>query len=177
MTTPPPGLLPGTRITADRLNGALLIGRLVFFASRDAAQTITTSGTAAGASGNALSWDNLIVDLLGGYSPSTPTYFTPPIAGWYQLTGETSFEGSVTGTWRGASWLFNGTLPIGGTAKPVAAATANTTVTVGARSVPVLFDGVSDHIEFAPFHNATGSLATATGSARPHVAIYYAGPA
>lgn len=177
MSTPPPGLLPGTRITADRLNASLLIGRLVFFASRDAAQTITRSDTAAGVSSNALSWDNLIVDLLGGWSPAQPTYFTPPIAGWYQLTGETSFEGSTSGTWRGASWLFNGTLPIGGTSKPIANTSANTPLTVGARSVPVQFDGVSDHIEFAPFHNATGSLATATGSARPHVSIYYAGPA
>ncbi|WP_143659400.1 hypothetical protein [Streptomyces sp. MP131-18] len=109
--------------------------------------------------------------------PAPGLHYTPPVPGWYQLTGETSFEGSSSGTWRGASWLFNGTLPIGGTSKPIGNTTASTPVTVAARSVPVQFDGAADAIQFAPFQNSGATIPTATGFARPHIAIYYAGPA
>ncbi|ONK09427.1 hypothetical protein [Streptomyces sp. MP131-18] len=177
MTTPPPGLLPGQRVTADRLNAALLIGRTVFTAYRDATQAITS--TTVGEVGNALQWDNVTLDLLGAWSPSQPTRFRPPIPGIYQCLGSASIDeyGASAGTLRGVSWRFNGTLPPSGTARTqVTTALADTYVTCPAPELPVVFDGAADYIELCPFQNSGASINTATGSVRPSIVISYAGP-
>lgn len=173
--TYPVVIQPGP-VTADEYNAGFLIGRLVFFASRDTAQGISSGGT-SGSAADALSWDNVIIDELDGYDSGSPTRYTPPIAGWYSLTGGAGFAASTGGTYRGVSWLVNGSLPVAGTNKPVAAATASTTVTVTARDLPVELNGSTDYVQLAPFHNSGSSLNTTTGSVRPYIAIYYAAPA
>lgn len=173
--TYPAEVLPGQRATADRMNAGFAIGRLVFFAARDAAQSVTTGGTSGDAS-NALSWDNIILDELGGWSAAQPTRYTPPIAGWYLCTGAAAFTGSTSGTYRGVSWLVNGSVVVAATAKPIASAPANTTLTVEARALPVELDGDDDYVQLAPFHNVGSNLDTTGSSLRPFAAIYYAGP-
>ncbi|MDT0306135.1 hypothetical protein RM780_04050 [Streptomyces sp. DSM 44917] len=178
MTSPPPGMLAGQRPTVDRINVAFLTGRLVFAAYRDTAQSI--SSTTVGETVNALSWDNVVVDLLGGWSVSTPTRYTPPIAGWYHCIGSGSIDeyGASSGTLRGASWRQNGSLPPAGTSRAVVStAIADTYVTVAAPDLPLQFNGTSDYLELCPFQNSGASINTATGSVRPSISLYYAGPA
>lgn len=175
MSTPPSVVLPGQRLTANRANSGFLIGRLVFFASRDVAQSITDGGT-TGDPANALSWDNIILDNLGGWSSGQPTRYTPTIAGWYQLTGSVGFAASASGTRRGASWLVNGSLPVAGTATPHANTPASIQLTAEARTLPVQLNGSTDYVQLAPFQNTGAALNTDTGSRRPYIAIYYAGP-
>lgn len=180
MTTPPPVVLPGQRLTANRLNSGLLIGRLVFSAYRDAAQSI--SHTTVGETANALSWDNIAVDLLGGWSAAQPTRYRPPIAGWYQCVGSASIQAPAggsdpLGTMRGCSWRLNGGLPPSATSRPIAStAIARTYMTMQATDLPLSCNGSSDYIELCPFQDSTLVLPTATGSVRPSIAIYYAGP-
>jgi hypothetical protein len=170
----PAVLLPGQRLTGDRFNAAAAIGRLVFFAARDAAQSIADS--TVGTTANALSWDNVILDLLGGWSAGSPTRYTPTEAGWYQLTGEAGFAGSASGARRGSSWLVNGALPVAATSVTHANTPTNQTLSVPARNLPTDLDGSSDYVELSPFQNTGGALNTGTGSLRCHIAIYYAGP-
>ncbi|RKN61855.1 hypothetical protein D7231_31780 [Streptomyces klenkii] len=148
----------------------------MFFAARDAAQSMTSSSV--GASSNALSWDNVSVDVLGGWAIGNPTRFTPTIAGWYQLAGAASFNASTGGTVRGVSWLVNGSLPVAATARDHATtAIANTSLTAMARTLPVQLNGSTDYVELAPFQDSGSALDTATGSTRPYVAVFFAGPA
>jgi hypothetical protein len=171
----PAMVLPGQRLTADRLNAGFAIGRLVFKAYRDTAQSISNS--TVGTTANALSWDSVELNTLGGWSASLPTRFTPPIAGWYALTGEAAFAGdSAPGSRRGATWLVNGAVAAAGTSVGFEGTiTADESMTSGARALPVELDG-TEYVELAPFQDSGAALNTATGSLRPHIAVYYVGP-
>jgi hypothetical protein len=170
----PSVVLPGQRATGDRMNDSMAIGRLLFFAARDTTQSIADS--TVGTTANALSWDNVLLDSLTGWSAGTPTRYTPPEAGWYLLTGEGGFAASAAGARRGISWLVNGALPVAGTSVAHANTPTSQTLTVPARTLPVQFNGTTDYVELAPFQNSGGALNTGTGSLRCHIAIYYAAP-
>lgn len=167
-------VLAGQRSTATRLNDGFLIGRLVFFALRAAAQSISTGGT-AGSTSNALSWDTVNVDELGGWSSGSPTRYTAAEAGWYTLTGSASFASDSSGTYRGSSWAVNGVNQTGGTSKPIVSAPVSTAIAIPAVTLPVQL-AAADYVQLCPFHNATGSLNTDTGVRAPIVGIYYTGP-
>jgi hypothetical protein len=173
-------VLPGQRLTANRLNSALLIGRLVFSAYRDVGQSI--SNTTVGETVNALSWDNVAYDVLGGWSAATPTRYRPPIAGWYRVTGTASLQGATGGNpvLRGASWRLNGGLPPAATTRPwisTVGTIPDTYLAFAAPDLPLQCNGSTDYIELCPFQNSGGAVSTATGSTRPSISIYYAAPA
>ncbi|MDT0270249.1 hypothetical protein RM844_28660 [Streptomyces sp. DSM 44915] len=176
MSTPPPVVRPGQRLTANVLNSGLLIGRLVFAAYRDAAQNISTN--TVGQQSDALAWDNVALDLLGGWSTAQPTRYQPPIAGWYRVTGTASLQGATGGSppLRGASWRLNGGLPPAATTRPWVGSIGDTYLAFAAPDLPLLLTG-TDYVELCPFQNNPAPVPTATGSTRPSVAIYYVGPA
>ncbi|MEU3161962.1 hypothetical protein ACPCAJ_20995 [Streptomyces griseoincarnatus] len=149
---------------------------MVFAATRDATQSISSSLVPE--TGNAMRWETVTLDLLGGWDAGTPNRYQPTIPGWYRCEGAASLAPNTTGGIRGVGWLQNGSLPAASGARPhVASAYSNATVTMSARSLPLLFNGSTDYLELAPFQNTGAALDTATGSIRPYIAIYYAGPA
>lgn len=171
--TYPPVVLPG-ELTADDLNAGFLIGRQVFFAFRDATQTISSSS--AGITANALQWDDVVLDLLDAWDPGSPTRFTPPVVGWYALEGSVSFAASTAGTSRGATWRVNGSILTGSTSEPHASSSiANTPLTADARDLPVFLDG-TDYVELCPFQNSGGTLSTVASSRTPFMSVTYRGP-
>jgi hypothetical protein len=168
----PTEVYPGKRATADLINAIAAIGRTMFVAFRDASQSIS-DGTNPDAA-NAISWDNIESDLLGGWSASQPTRWTPPIAGRYMLTGGVAFMASTAGTTRGASWLVNGSVVAGSTARPVISV-SNEVCTAEARSLPVELDG-DDYVQLVAIQETGGALNTATASNRPFISVTYVGP-
>lgn len=176
MTSPPPIVRPGQTGTDAVFNGGFMIGRLVFFATRDTTQSIS-SGLVPDTA-NALRWETVSLDLLDGWDAGTPNRYRPTIPGWYRCEGAAGLAANTTGGIRGIGWLRNGSLPAASGARPqVASGYSNATVTVDARALPLLFNGSTDYLELAPFQNSGAALDTATGSIRPYVAVYYAGPA
>jgi hypothetical protein len=183
MTTPPVVLRPGNDVTGNRINSALLIGRAVFVAFRDNAQSI--SHTTVGETVNALSWDNVALDLLGGWSAANPSRYAPPIPGWYRCVGSGSID-QWTGQaaapnnvpLRGVSWRQNGGLPPAATHRAqVTTALGQVYLTAMAPDLTLLFNGTTDYLQLCPFQNSGQAINTATGSVRPSIAIHYAGPA
>jgi hypothetical protein len=172
----PAVFLAGQRAHVDEQNAAALIGRLVFVAYRTVAQAIA-SGT-VGDAANALSWDLVDLDILGGWSASNPTRFTPPIAGWYQMDGAGSFAATATASQiRGASWLINGSVVVGATNRSqVDNPIANQISSVDARQFAHEFNGTTDYVELAPFQNTGANLNTSTGSLSPSIVLTYGGP-
>ncbi|MGA5669022.1 hypothetical protein ACPCTG_26505 [Streptomyces pseudogriseolus] len=153
-----------------------MIGRLVFAATRDTAQSIS-SGLVPDTA-NALRWETITLDLLGGWAAGTPNRYRPTIPGWYRCEGAASLAANTTGGIRGIGWMLNGSLPAASGARPqVASAYSSATVTMSARGLPLLFNGSTDYLELAPFQNTGAALDTATGSIRPYIAVYYVGPA
>lgn len=175
MTTPAV-FLAGQRADVDDQNAAALIGRVVFKATRTTTQAITT-GT-VGVAANALSWDQIDLDLLGGWSAGNPTRYTPPVAGWYTFDGGTAFNATATsGTMRGCSWLKNGALLVGGNNRSQCdGAFPNTVIGADARQFAEEFNGTSDYIELAPFQDIGVNLGTATGSLSSNIIVVYGGP-
>ncbi|KAB8167065.1 hypothetical protein FH609_011730 [Streptomyces sp. 3MP-14] len=177
MTTPPPIVRPGQRLSASIMNQAFLIGRLVFSAYRDAEQQI--SSNTVGQSADALQWDNVSVDLLGGWSAAQPGRYRPTVSGWYKVTGTVSLQSASGGSplLRGASWRLNGALPPAATTRPWVGGGGTTYLAFAAPDLPLACNGVGDYLELCPFQNSGSAVPTATGSTRPSIAIYYAGPA
>lgn len=171
--TYPVVIRPGKN-TAEQFNAGFLIGRLIFFAKRAAAQSISTGGT-AGSSSSALSWDSVEVDVLTGWSSSSATRYTAQITGWYTCTGMTSFASSATGSYRGNSWLLNGAAQTGGTSKPVVSTVTGTAVAVTAVTLPIQLDA-GEYVQLAPFHNSGSNLDTDTGVRASSIGIYYVAP-
>ncbi|MEU4091990.1 hypothetical protein [Streptomyces sp. NPDC026673] len=171
----------GGRIQSGKTNQLYMIGAVVFMAVRSTAQTITT---ATESSANAIQWDTIQLDALGGWNASQPTRWTAPFAGWFTLAGATAFNGPAsgsTGTQRDALWFANGTNFAGGRSRTFADADAigATALTVEARPFPKLL-AAGDYIELVAAQTTTGtttSIATATGTLAPYISITYSGPA
>lgn len=164
MTTWQPGML----MTAARLNE--LPGRLVFKALRD--NTLSLASTASGNpdGANAIPWETVQLDDLGGWVSSTPTVYTCRTAGWYRLEGGGGFAGSASGTIRTISWYQNGTLITGGQVRMPNANSAVPTLTAQSTPVPL---AVGDTVAMVMGHDVGSALSTASGSNRPHITITY----
>ncbi|HEY5836793.1 hypothetical protein, partial [Streptomyces sp.] len=74
----------GQKVTASALNLASLSGLVVFRAYRTTAQSIP-AGTETAA--NAISWNQIDLDDLVGWSAANPTRWTVPMTAWYTLSG------------------------------------------------------------------------------------------
>jgi hypothetical protein len=166
-------VLSGMRLTATRLNDLLMIGASVFLANRATAQTIPTGGDAAA---NAVQWDDVGSDLLGGWSAGSPARWTAPRTGWWQLAGGVAFDASTGGTTRECVWYVNGGAIGMGRARTFGNTMAAVPITVEARTLPVRLNA-GDYVELVPAQNSGANLNLATGSYRPYVAITYGGPA
>lgn len=165
--------LAGMRATADRLYQTDLIGRLVFLANRGTNQTIPSGPDTAA---QAIQWDTVDLDVLGGWSAGQPTRWTAPRAGWWQLVGAVGFDASTGGNTRECVWYVNGGGISMGRARTFGNTMASVPVTVEARTVPRLLQA-GQYVELVAAHNAGVNVTTATGSYRPYIAITYVGPA
>ncbi|WP_128977288.1 hypothetical protein [Streptomyces roseicoloratus] len=164
--------LAGMRITATRMNDSAMIGACVFRAYRSAAQSIPTGGDAAA---NAVSWDDVQEDLLGGWSGTNPTRYTVPRSGVWQLAGAIAFDASTGGTTRECVWYVNGGAIGAGRARSFANTISSVPLTVEARTLPYRLTA-GDYVELVPAQNSGGNLNLATGSYRSYVGLTYAGP-
>ncbi|MFC9847799.1 hypothetical protein ACFWFF_01615 [Streptomyces sp. NPDC060223] len=172
---PFPGWNPGMVMTADRLNSAALVGRVVFLATRDTAQSVPNSTDGNPVLSNAMIWESITLDDLGGWAAGSPTRYTCQLAGWYHLNGGISYAFNATGL-RAACWFESGALVPGGHGARSQATSGAGVAAVNARSIPVLL-GVGDYIELAPGQNSGAALNTSTASARPHMSITFTGHA
>ncbi|MGV9987724.1 hypothetical protein [Streptomyces olivaceus] len=167
--------LAGMRTTADRLYDTDLIGRMVFFAYRNTNQSIPSGESAS----NAMQWDTVSLDVLGGWSASQPSRWTCPRAGWWTVQGAVAFNASSSGSIRECCWYINGGLAAMGRSRPInSGSIANSYLTVDARSLPRLM-AVGDYVQLVPVHNSTNPnpLDTATNSPAPYMTVTYSGPA
>lgn len=163
----------GMRITAGRMYETDLIGRAVFMANRSTVQSIATGAENVA---NALSWNTIDLDVLGGWNAANPTRWTAPFTGWWTFQGAVSFATSTSGIVREAVWFVNGSLAsVGRSRPPQPSALGSGTLSVNARTFPYLL-AAGDYVELVPAHNASAALNTATGSYRPYAAITYSGP-
>ncbi|MBX9392287.1 hypothetical protein K4749_01400 [Streptomyces sp. TRM72054] len=164
----------GQTITATDLDEASMIGALVFHAERTTTQSISSgSDTVA----NAVSWNGVTYDVLGGWSSGNPTRWTAPQDGWWIVMGGIGFNSSSGGTIREAVWYLNGALSAMGRARTYTSSSiAASPLTVEARTVPFQLSA-GDYLELVPAQNSGAALDTATGSFRPYMSITYAGPA
>jgi hypothetical protein len=172
-----PAWAAGQRITAGGLSINDLIGQTVFRALRGTGQTITT-GTENVA--NAIQWDTVDLDLLGGWTPASSTRWTVPFAGWWKFEGAVSFVGVTSpdtpGTLRDALWYLNGATVSAGRARSFSGTIGTSPMTVEARSIPYLLQP-GDYVQLVPLQNASISVATGTGTYAPYMAVTYSGPA
>ena len=164
--------LAAMRLTATRMNDAAMIGACVFRAYRSAAQSIPTGGDAAA---NAISWDDVQEDLLTGWAGGSPTRYTVPRSGVWQLAGAVAFDSSTGGTTRECVWYINGAAAGAGRARSYANTISAVPLTVEARTLPVRL-AAGDYVELVPAQNSGAGLNLATGSYRSYVGITYAGP-
>lgn len=149
-------------------------GRLVFQAFRDQVQSISNNATPQAA--NAMQWETVPLDVVDGWSTSSPTRFAPQVAGWYRLSGKTGFAASTGGTVRGAAWFINGAAVNAGLNRHVTSGFANTFCTVNAPEISVVLT-VGDYVELVAVQNSGGALnTTGTGSGAPYMEVVYAGP-
>ncbi|WP_432135141.1 hypothetical protein [Streptomyces sp. bgisy154] len=166
--------LAGMRMTADRLNDTDLSGNVVFLARRGTAQSITSG---ADSSSNAISWDNVDLDSLSGWSGSQPTRWTAPSTGWWILAGGVSFEGNSGGQIRECVWYVNGGAISAGRSRPIpTTAISASGMTVIARTVPRLLNA-GDYVQLVAAQNSGSSLNVFTGSYQPFMSVRYGGPA
>ncbi|WP_234342333.1 hypothetical protein, partial [Streptomyces leeuwenhoekii] len=167
---------PGMIMTEERLNDAAMIGAVVFLANRGTSQNIPSGSDSAA---NALAWDEVTMDLLGGWSAATPTRWTCPKAGWWKFEGAIGFNASAGGNTRECVWYVNGGGISMGRSRTFGNTMASVPITVEARTLSRQL-AVGDYVELVPAHNSVSPnpdpLTTATGTYRPYMSITYAGP-
>ncbi len=122
----------------------------------------TTTVTLSDNIATALAWDTEELDLLGGWSSGTATRFTPPVAGWYELTGGSAWNTNSSGH-RALYWRLNGATTINGGAIYVAPSPNSSTV-VSAKTLPVQLNG-TDYVELMTLQASGGSLASSHSAA------------
>lgn len=165
----------GQTVTADLLNDLALVGQFVFRATRDTVQALTTQANGNPVVGNAMSWETVDLDDLGGWSVANPTRYTVQRAGWYDLAGGVSFAPNTTGGIRSAGWFVNGSLAAAGHGDRGADSSVSEIIAISARTLTVELD-VGDYVELAGGHDVGANLNTSTGGARPYASIAYARP-
>ena len=174
---------PGTALTEEKLNVIPLIGRIVAQFERAASQTITSQATPQ--AGNALRWDTVSLDLLGGWSETVnPSRYTPPVPGLYLLAGKTSFVTDSDIRVRGGTYAVNGTPADGGRSVivgPTSGAPGLSYVCPMVTSA-VALNGSSDFVElWAVQASAAGGVSSdldtqTFAGGRPQLTVIYAGP-
>lgn len=165
----------GQKVTAGALNDMGLVGQVVFKATRDAAQSI--SDTAAGnvdLAANAVDFDAVEIDELGGWSASTPSRYTAQRAGWYEVSGAVGFASNSTGS-RTCAWGLNGSIVAGGHSQRISANSATTHNQV-APSMPIEM-AVGDYVELGAGQSSGAALNLTTGGPRSFAAIKFVRPA
>lgn len=171
---PLPFWKPGMAMTADRLNDNNRIGAVVFVANRNSNQSISSgSDTVA----NAISWNEIELDVDGGWDAGDPTRWTAQEAGWYMAQGATGFNAATGGSFREAVWYVNGALASRSRSGLYFAtgSVPNTAMAIPGRDFPRLMEA-GDYIELIAAQNSGSALNSATGSVRPHISITYVGP-
>ncbi|MEU9557969.1 hypothetical protein [Streptomyces fumanus] len=169
-----PGWQPGMIITEARANSAALSGRVVFKATRDTAQSITSTGSANPDVANAVQWESTPVDDLGGWSAATPTRYTCVIPGWYKVDAKIGFNAATTGTARTLGIYVGTTLQPGGHFRT--AGTFSNQVHTQDGYLTVLL-AAGDYIQIAPGQDTGSALSTSTGGVRPTIEIQFGRPA
>jgi hypothetical protein len=173
MTAP---FAPGMRMTEERLNVGQMIGRCVAILRRQAAQTIASTTTSPGA---ALSWDDVGLDVLSGFSGGAPTRWTPTVAGLYRFDGAIAYASTTAGTRRGGAWSLNGaTTSISSrTVYGMATTVPSVATSVTMRPFVVQLNGSSDYVELLAWQSSGGNLDTvSTDSYQPTMIATYVGP-
>ena len=169
-------LRPGNVGTEERLNQGLLIGRLVAVLRRGAAQSISSTGANAGANypNDALEWDAVELDELGGWSGLAPTRYTAVVAGWYEFSGGISFGQATSGSRRGGRWYLNGTPAAGGGVQIITSSTvANALASIPMRTTPMALDE-GDFVELVAMQSSGSALATSsTLAVVPRISVRY----
>ena len=141
--------VPYTWSVGDTGNAAILNAQIrdpaLFFLNPPVAEYVQTSVQALGnAATTTLTWPTPATDSYSGYSSSTPTRYTPTVAGWYLVSGNIGFANtSVTGM-RMAQVAKNGATAINQQA--LAAATTGYNSAIGVLSL-VYLNGTGDYIE------------------------------
>lgn len=169
-----PGFQPGMIMTDDRLDSAALSGRLVFRATRDTSQSISNSSAGNPDAANALAWETVDVDDLGGWSSGSATRYTCQLAGWYRVDAKASFNASTASVARTLGIYLNGTLvPAGHFRNAIVPSNTSHSLT-GFITLPLV---AGDYVQMAPGQDSGGALNTATGGVRPLIEITFARPA
>ncbi|MEU6222234.1 hypothetical protein [Streptomyces sp. NPDC047042] len=170
-----PGWQPGMIVTEERANSAALVGRTIFRATRDTNQSISSTGSGNPDVANALAWESVPIDDLGGWSSGAATRYTIQLAGYYKIRSKVSFNATATpGTARAMGIFGNGTQFSGGHFRTALAATNSVHTEDG--FVTALL-AVGDYVQIAPGHSTGSALDTATGGSRPTIEIEFARPA
>ncbi|WP_432041404.1 hypothetical protein [Streptomyces cadmiisoli] len=165
---------PGMIINEARANSAALIGRVVFKATRDTNQAISSTSQANPDQVNAISWETISDDELGGWSSGAPTRYTCQLAGWYKIEVKVGFNAATLGTARTLGIYVGTTLQPAGHFRT--ATTFTNQVHTQSGYLTVLL-GVGDYVELVPGQDTGNPLNTATGGVRPLIEIAFARPA
>lgn len=119
----------------------------------------------------AIEWNTVIVDTMGGFDSGTPGEYVVPFDGYYQLDGHASFVVNATGQRQG-EWYINH-------ASTETQVSMNAVAVLGTRFAlqtytPLLAAG--DVIEMTVFQNTAGNLNTeTTAGTLPNMTIRYLG--
>ncbi|MEU6342227.1 hypothetical protein ABZ883_14945 [Streptomyces sp. NPDC046977] len=170
---PYPAYAAGAELTGADLSLSDLIGRTVFSATRDTAQSIATNTNPV--VGNAISWETVEADLFGAWAAGNPTRWTAPFAGWWTLMGATAINAvaSSAGLARFNAWFINGSLAVAGSNR-IAAAPSNATATTNARTRAYLL-AAGDYVELIAGQDSSGAVNSSTGSLRPYIQVQFSG--
>lgn len=169
-----PGWQPGMIMTEERANSAALMGRVVFKASRDTNQSISSTSQANPDIANALAWETVSTDDLGGWSAGSPTRYTCQLAGWYKVDAKVGFNASTAGTARTLGIYIGTTLQPGGHFRTATTFTNQVHTQDGYLTVLL---AVGDYVQIAPGQDTGAALLTSTGGVRPTIEIAFARPA
>lgn len=169
------GFQPGMRITESRINSGDLVGRLVFRATRDATQSISSTSLANPDIANALAWETIAIDDLGGWSSGSATRYTCMLDGWYRISAKVSLDATATpGDARSLGIYQNGALAAAGHFRSALAVTNRVHTEHGFLTLSLV---AGDYVQIVPGHSTGSALTSATGGARPAVEITFARPA
>lgn len=162
----------GQKVTASDLNLLGLVGQHVFYARRATNQSIP-SGTEAVA--NALQWDDIEFDDLGGWSSAHSTRYTCQRQGIYVVSGMISYLTSTAGTTRDGLWFVNGSGVNSGRGALRSGSLPSAPLSNDLPTLPITLS-VGDYIELVPGQNSGAALNTATGTFAPFIQVTFARP-
>ncbi|MFE6284342.1 hypothetical protein [Streptomyces sp. NPDC057877] len=174
---PFPAWQPGMIVNEERANSAALVGRTIFKVTRDSNQSLAATGSGnPDVASNALGWETVSLDDLGGWSASSPTRYTCQLQAWYKINPKVGFNGNSTGSARSIGIYVNGTLMPAGHFR-ISASFGSGAITVDGDLELLL--NVGDYVQIAAGQDTTSgglpaALNTATGGVRPCLEITFA---